>query len=199
MAKKNSGKKRDKQQQKTAELAGAKDGAEAGGDGGVQAALDEALQRIEQLEQELAGAKDRHLRAVAELDNFKRRTCKEKIELSGYVRAEVFGDIIGLVDSFERFFKHVDGGGGGETLDESFLQGVELIHKSLQKVLKKYGVEPINETGVPVDYNLHQGLMTQPVDDEQQDQSVVEILEVGYKIGDKLIRPAKVKVGEFGG
>ncbi len=198
MAKKNSGKKRDRQQQKTAEMAGAKGGAEAGTDGELQAALDEARRKIEQLEQELAEAKDRHLRAVAELDNFKRRTSKEKIELSGHVKAGVFSDIIGLVDNFERFFQHVEDGGGGD-LDENFIQGVELIHKSLQKVLEKHGVEPINETGVPVDYNLHQGLMTQPVDDRKQDQSVVEILEVGYKIGDKLIRPAKVKVGEFGG
>lgn len=197
MAKKDSEKKRDKQRKETAEMAGAKDGAEAGTDGEVRAAPDKARRKIEQLEQELAEAKDKHLRAVAELDNFKRRTSKEKVEISGHVKAGVFSDIIGLVDNFERFFQHVEDGGGD--LDESFVQGVELIHKSLRKMLEKHGVEPINETGVPVDYNLHHGLMTQPVDDEKQDQTVVEILEVGYKIGDKLIRSAKVKVGEFGG
>ena len=195
--KKDSGKKRNKQRQNEAEIAGAKDGAKAGTDAEVQVALDEARRKIEQLEQELAEAQDRRLRAVAELDNFKRRTSKEKIELSGHVKAGVFSDIIGLVDNFERFFQHVEEGCGD--LDESFVQGVELIHKGMQKVLEKHGVEQINETGVPVEYNLHQGLMIQPVDNEKQDQTVVEILEVGYKIGDKLIRPAKVKVGEFGG
>ncbi|MBW7996051.1 MAG: nucleotide exchange factor GrpE [Candidatus Glassbacteria bacterium] len=159
--------------------------------------LDEALAKIGELEQELADATDKHLRAVAELDNFKRRTAKEKSELAGYVKAGVFRDILGLVDAFERFFQHVEN--SQSELDGGFVQGVELMHKTLQKVLAQHGVEAVNETGVPVDYNLHEAVMTEPVDDEKQDQAVVEILEVGYKIGDKLIRPAKVKVGVFDG
>ena len=198
MARKDSGKKRDKHRKETAaEMAGVRDEAAAGAAGEEEAARDEQQHRIECLEQELAEARDKRLRAVAELDNFKRRTSKEKIELASHVKAGVFSDIIGLVDDFERFFQHVEEG-GGEKLDDSFVQGVELIRKRLLKVLEKHGVEPINKTGVPVDYNLHQGLMTEPVDDERQDQTVVEILEVGYRIGDKLIRPAKVRVGVFG-
>ena len=167
------------------------------GAGGGDRQLQEALAMIEELEKELADARDKHLRAVAELDNFKRRTEKEKTELSGFVKAGVFRDILGMVDDFERFFHHVEN--SQEELDKGFVQGVELIHKSLQKTLDKHGVKPVNETGIPVDYNLHEAVMTQPVEDEDQDHTVVEVLEVGYSIGDTLIRPAKVKVGIYGG
>ncbi len=197
MARKESKKKRDKQRKEAAEIAGINTEAESAAGDEVQEAQDDTRQKIEQLEQELAEAKQKHLYAVAELDNFKRRTGKEKIELSGHVKAGVFSDIIGLVDNFERFFEHVES--DRDKLDKSFVEGVELIHKILWKMLEKHGVEPINETGVPVDYNLHHGMMNQPVEDEKQDQTVIEILEVGYKIGDRLIRAAKVKVGVFGG
>jgi len=198
MAKKDSKKKQNKKQKEAAEMAEVKNGAEDATTGDeVETAEDEVQQQVEQLEQQLVEAKDRHLRAVAELDNFKRRTSKEKIELSGHVKAGVFRDIIGAVDDFERFFQHVEN--DRDKLDESFVQGVELIHKGLQKALDKHGVKPIDETGVPVDYNLHEGVMTQPVDDEKQDQTVIEILEVGYRIDEREIRPAKVKIGVFGG
>ena len=135
------------------------------------AELQEALGRVEQLEKELAEARDKHLRAAAELENFKRRTEKEKTELSGYVKAGVFRDILGLVDDFERFFDHVEN--SQAELDKGFVEGVELIHKSLQKMLERHGVQPVNETGVPVDYNLHEAVMTQPVEDEGQDNTVL--------------------------
>jgi molecular chaperone GrpE len=198
MAKKDSKKKQDKQQDEVAEISGADTAEEsAATDDEAEVAGDEVQQRIEQLEQQLAEAKDMRLRAVAELDNFKRRTVKEKCELSGHVKVGVFRDIIGAVDDFERFFQHMEN--DRDKLDESFVQGVELIHKSLRKALDKHGVKPINETGVPVDYSLHEGVMTQPVDDEKQDQTVIEILEVGYRIDEREIRPAKVKIGVFGG
>lgn len=149
--------------------------------------------RIEELEEELADARDKHLRSAAELENFRRRTEKEKLELSGYVKAEVFRDLLGVVDDFERFFQHVES--ASMDLDDDFVQGVELIHKSLQKVLDRHDVERIDQTGVPVDYELHEAVMTEPVEDEEQDQTVLQVLEVGYRIGEKLVRPAKVKVG----
>jgi molecular chaperone GrpE len=168
----------------------------AGQENQTNTELREALEKAAQLEKELAGTKDRHLRAVAELENYKRRTEKEKAELSAYVKAGVFRDILSLVDDFERFFQHVEN--SQAELDKGFVQGVELIHKSLQKMLERHGIEPVGETGVPVDYNIHEAVMTAPVEDEKQDNTVLDVLEVGYRIGEMLIRPAKVRVGIHG-
>jgi molecular chaperone GrpE len=171
--------------------------ADASDDDNQDGRQEEALSSIDKLEEELAEARDKHLRAVAELDNFKRRTAREKAELSAHVKVSVFSDILGVVDDFDRFFQHVEN--AQSELDDGFVQGVELIHKSLQKALDKHGVEPVAETGVLVDYNLHEAVMTAPVEDREQDHTVLEILEVGYRIGETLIRPAKVKVAIFGG
>ena len=147
------------------------------------------------LEDKLAKAEDSYLRARAELENFKRRSEKEKSELSGFVKVNLLRDIIPLLDDFKRFFEHVENGESG--LDESFVKGVEMIRNSLVKALEKHGVEAVEKTGIPVDYNFHEAVLTEPVKDKKKDHTVVQVLEVGYRIGDKLIRPAKVKVGIY--
>ena len=156
---------------------------------------EQAAEVEQSLEDKLAETEDRYLRALAELENFKRRSEKEKSEFSSYVKITILRDIIPLLDDFKRFFEHVEN--GESDLDESFVQGVEMIRNSLVKVLEKYGVESVEKAGVPVDYNLHEAVLTEPVKEKEKDHIVVQVLEVGYRIGDKLIRPAKVKVGIY--
>lgn len=138
---------------------------------------------------------DLYLRARAELDNFRKRTAREKAALAEHVKASVFRDIIPLLDDFQRFFEHARQEEQNEGLDHSFVQGVEMIRNSLVKALDSHGVQAVDEEGVPVDYNLHEAVLTEPVEDPERDQTVLQVLEVGYRIGDTLIRPAKVKVG----
>ena len=147
------------------------------------------------LEDKLAKAEDRYLRALAELENFKRRSEKEKSELSSFVKISLLRDIIPLLDDFKRFFEHLEN--GESSLDEGFVQGVEMIRNSLVKILKKHGVEAVEKIGIPVDYNFHEAVLTEPVKDKKKDHTVVQVLEAGYRIGDKLIRPAKLKVGIY--
>ena len=167
-------------------------------DTGLKETAVEAEQPAEKklsLKDKLAETEDRYLRALAELENFKRRSEREKGELSSFVRITLLRDIIPLLDDFKRFFEHVEN--GENSLDESFVQGVEMIRNSLVKILKKHGVEAVEKTGVPVDYNLHEAVLTEVVKDKEKDHTVLQVLEVGYRIGDKLIRPAKVKVGIY--
>jgi len=171
---------------------------EAESDTGLKDTALEAEQAAEKelsLEDKLAQTEDRYLRALAELENFKRRSVKEKSELSSFVKITLLRDIIPLLDDFKRFFEHVEN--GDNTLDESFVKGVEMIRNSLLKVLEKHGVEAVEKVGVPVDYNLHEAVLTEPVKEREKDHTVLQVLEVGYRIGDKLIRPAKVKVGIY--
>ncbi|OGF98134.1 MAG: nucleotide exchange factor GrpE [Candidatus Glassbacteria bacterium GWA2_58_10] len=165
--------------------------------GTVEAAVPAAETAVQEPspEDKLAEVQDKYLRAVAELDNFKKRAEREKNELSSYIKVSLFRDLLPVLDDFGRFFEHVEN--GEAVLDQGFVQGIELIHKSLLKLFEKHGVEAIEKAGVPVDYNIHEAVLTQPVENKDQDHTVVQILEVGYRIGDKLIRPAKGKVGLF--
>ncbi|HUU26365.1 MAG TPA: nucleotide exchange factor GrpE [archaeon] len=150
---------------------------------------------LEALSAELAALDDKYKRLLAEYDNFKRRSAKEKLELAGLVKSLVFRDIIPVLDDFKRFFEHA--GKNENSMDQSFIQGVELIYKAMLKALEKHGVETIDQVGVPVDYDLHEAVLTQPVEDRKEDQTVKQVLEVGYRIGDLIIRHAKVIVGVF--
>ncbi|HLA39509.1 MAG TPA: nucleotide exchange factor GrpE [Candidatus Glassbacteria bacterium] len=148
-------------------------------------------------EKKLAELQDKYLRALAELDNFKKRAEKEKAELAAFIKTGLLRDILSVVDDFDRFFHHAEA--TRAELDASFVEGVELIHKSLVRVLEKHNVGTVDQAGVPVDYNIHEAVMTEAVQEKEKDQTVAQVLEVGYKIGDRLIRPAKVKVAVFSG
>ncbi|MCE5271051.1 nucleotide exchange factor GrpE [bacterium] len=140
---------------------------------------------------------DQLLRLKAEFANFRKRTERERTELSTHVKATVLREILPTLDDFERFFRHVEE--RSESLDRDFVQGIEMIHKSLAGVLQRQGVEPIQETGVPFDPHQHEAMLTAPVESREQDHTVVQVLEAGYRMGSTVIRPARVQVGMFGG
>ena len=147
------------------------------------------------LSEKLAALEDQLLRLRAEYANYKRRSEKERAEIAALVKANLFRGIIPVIDDFERFFQHV--ADSRNSLDEDFVKGIEMIHNSLVGYLKKQGVEVIDTTGVPFDPQFHEAMLTEPVEKQSDDHAVLQVLEVGYRLCELVIRPAKVKVGIY--
>ena len=156
----------------------------------------EQIAEAEGLSGELAELENRLLRLRAEYANYKRRSEKEKSEITTLVKANIYRDIIPVIDDFERFFQHVSS--SRESLDKDFVKGIEMIHNSLVGSLNRQGVEAIDNTGVPFDPHYHEAMLTEPVKKQSDDHTVRQVLEVGYRLGELVIRPAKVKVGIYG-
>ena len=137
-------------------------------------------------EQELAGANDRYLRLMAEYDNFRKRSQKEKESLYGDIKAAAVKEFLPVYDNLERAL-------AAETADEAYRKGVEMIMAQFNKTLEKLGVTEIKSLGEKFDPNLHNAVMH--VDDEEKGENeIVEIFQKGFMLGDKVIRFAMVKV-----
>ena len=137
-------------------------------------------------EQELAGANDRYLRLMAEYDNFRKRSQKEKESLYGDIKAAAVKEFLPVYDNLERAL-------AAETVDEAYRKGVEMIMAQFNKTLEKLGVTEIKSLGEKFDPNLHNAVMH--VDDEEKGENeIVEVFQKGFMLGDKVIRFAMVKV-----
>lgn len=154
---------------------------------------DEKDLKIEQLENELASAKDGILRKAAELENVRKRVQRERVQLFEEAKAGALEDFMPIADDLIRTLKAAE----ESKIEDSFLEGVNLVADKFQKVLEKHGVQRIDETGVPFDVNLHDAMMKQPAPDDKTGSDVVlDVIESGYKIGNRTIRHAKVIVSE---
>lgn len=154
---------------------------------------DEKDVKIEELEAELSSAKDSLLRKAAELDNVRKRVQRERVQLFEEAKAGALEDFMPIADDLLRTLKAAE----ESEIEDSFLEGVTLVADKFKSVLEKHGVERIDETGVPFDVNLHDAMMKQPAPDEETGSDVVlQVLESGYKIGNRTIRHAKVIVSE---
>ncbi|MTI89093.1 MAG: nucleotide exchange factor GrpE [Balneolaceae bacterium] len=149
--------------------------------------------RIAELEQELASSKDSLLRKAAELENVRKRVRRERIQLFEEAKAGALEDFMPIYDDLVRSLQAAE----ESKVEDSFLEGVKMVSKKFQNVLEKHGVERIDEAGVPFDVNLHDAMMKQPAsDDETESDMVLQVLESGYRIGNRTIRHAKVIVSE---
>jgi len=135
---------------------------------------------------------DRLLRKQAEMDNFRKRTQKEKEELRHYAAEELIRALLPTLDAFDRALQHRD-----NNVPATFYQGLELIDRDLREVLGRYGVTPIDTTGQIFDPNLHQAVETVE-DPQRRDHEIVSEMQRGYKLKSKLLRPAIVKVAVGG-
>jgi molecular chaperone GrpE len=154
---------------------------------------DEKDLKIEELENELASTKDGLLRKAAELENVRKRVQRERVQLFEEAKAGALEDFMPIADDLNRTLKASE----ESRIEDSFLEGVELVADKFKNVLEKHGVERIDETGVPFDVNLHDAMMKQKApDDETGSDVVLQVLESGYKIGNRTIRHAKVIVSE---
>jgi molecular chaperone GrpE len=139
---------------------------------------------------QLAELMDRHLRLAAEYDNFRRRTSKERTELWGKAQADLLSHIVDALDDLTRFAR-VD---AAKTDPKTLHEGVNLVERKFWKELEAVGVRRVDEAGVPFDPTVHDAVTTAPAADPSQDHTVGAVLQAGYKLGDLLIRPARVQV-----
>lgn len=144
----------------------------------------------EGLRQENSELKNRYLRTLADFDNLRKRTEREKADFARYATSGVLKDVIPVLDNFDRALEHSDA-------DDEFHKGVELIYKQLYDVLTKHGLRPIDEVGVHFDPNIHEAVVREE-DPSVPSHTVTAILQKGYFLHDRLLRPALVKVAVGG-
>jgi molecular chaperone GrpE len=133
---------------------------------------------------------DRLLRKTAEFDNYRKRTERERIQLSEAAAADLIEELLPLVDDLERALK-VEAGADSDAIR----RGVELIHKQLLETLRKRGVKAIDSLGADFDPHFHQAVAHEPAEGHREGE-VTEEFRRGYMLGDRLVRPAMVKVAK---
>jgi molecular chaperone GrpE len=143
---------------------------------------------IKNLKKENEDLLDKYLRAVAEMDNLRKRLDREKQEFYQYALSEFLREILSVLDNFERAFKSKDQPDG-----KSFQEGIELIYKQFIDLIRKRGVTPIEAVQKKFDPNHHQAVLTEE-SDQVEEPIVGEELQKGYLLGDRLLRPSLVKV-----
>jgi molecular chaperone GrpE len=141
------------------------------------------------LRREKDSLQDRLLRTAAEFENYKKRVERERRELADYMKADVLRDLLPIVDNFERALQAPSPEG------EPLRKGVELIHKQMLDFLRKRGVTPLEALGADFDPNFHQAVIHETSPSHREGE-VIEELQRGYMLGDKLLRPAMVKVAK---
>ena len=141
---------------------------------------------LEEVRRERDALQDRLLRSAAEFDNYRKRMDRERRDLAEYTAGEAIKDLLPIIDNLERALQ-------ASALDDPLRKGVELIHKQMLEILRRRGVTPIEALGADFDPNVHEAV-TQEESAQHRDGEVMEELQRGYKVGDRLLRPAMVKV-----
>jgi molecular chaperone GrpE len=145
------------------------------------------------LRQERDDYYDRLLRKTAEFDNYRKRVERERREQADQAVVDLLLDLLTVVDDFERALSVEESGDEGGAA--AYRRGVELIHAKLQEVLRKRGVQPIETAGADFDPNLHQAVAHEASEGRREGEVIGE-LRRGYMMGDRLLRPAMVKVAK---
>ena len=144
----------------------------------------------EALRQENQELRNRYLRTLADFDNLRKRTEREKTDFFRYATAAVLKDLLPILDNFDRGMEH-------SQADDDFHKGMELIYKQLYDVLSKHGLKPIDQQGVHFDPNIHEAVVREE-DSSVPNYTVTAVLQKGYFLYDRLLRPALVKVAVGG-
>ncbi|MEO6323864.1 MAG: nucleotide exchange factor GrpE [Thermoanaerobaculia bacterium] len=148
----------------------------------------EVRERAERAEEEAGRLREALLRKTADFENLKRRTEREKTDFFKFAMAETFRDLLPVVDNFERAIAHSDNAAG-----EDFRAGIEMIERQFAEALKKFGLQEIAAQGQPFDPNVHEAVVREETS-KAAPGTVLEVLQKGYVLNDRLLRPALVKV-----
>lgn len=143
---------------------------------------------IEKLKEENTKLKESYLREAADKDNLRKRTEKEKNEYFQYALTEVFREMISILDNFDRALEKKEEGD-----HKHFREGIELIYKQLKSLLKNHGIKPIEIEGNIFDPRYHEALLSEETD-EVEEPTISEVIQKGYMIHQRLLRPTLVKV-----
>lgn len=150
------------------------------------------LSKEEKLELEVKEQKEKYLRLFAEFENFRKRTAKERIELFKTASQDVMQSILPVMDDFDRASKEIN-----KSEDKPLVEGVNLIHNKLKEALKSKGLEEMNvHAGDSFDADLHEAVTQIPAPDKKMKGKIIDVLEKGYTLGDKIIRFPKVVTGK---
>lgn len=156
---------------------------------------DPVTDRISELEHELTMTRDKHLRLVAEFDNFRKRMIKEKIEAESRGQGELVRHLMDPLDDIARF-AHLD---PAVTDSKTIVEGVAMVERKLEKSMKSAGLEPVNPTDEAFDPASHEAVATEPTDSRDLDGTIARVYQVGYTFKGQLLRPARVVVRQYQG
>lgn len=149
-------------------------------------------EELNEAKQEVVEIKDKYLRLLAEFENFKKRSFKEKLENIKSAAQDTVSAILPVLDDFDRAKKTAD----DESSSEQFSEGVTLVYQKLHNKLEQIGLEAMESTGEIFDAELHEAITEIPAPTEEMKGKVVDTIEKGYLLKDKIIRHAKVIVGK---
>lgn len=153
----------------------------------------EDVDEVTELRQQVGELKDKYMRLFAEFENYKKRTIREKIDWMKTASQDTLTALLPVLDDFDRAKKFAEGEDGkGEGLGE----GINLVYQKLYNTLKNKGLEPMESTGEAFDSELFEAITEIPAPTEDLKGKVVDTVEKGYKLNDKIIRHAKVVVGK---
>ena len=152
----------------------------------------EATTELEEKKQELGELKDKYLRLQAEFDNFRKRSMKEKLEFMVTAAQDTMTVLLPVLDDFDRAKKNAE----DENSTEPFSEGVMLVYDKLHKNLAQKGLKAMESTGEEFDPELHEAITEIPAPNEEMKGKVMDTVEKGYFLKDKIIRHAKVVVGK---
>jgi molecular chaperone GrpE len=158
----------------------------------VENVTDKTKAEAKNFEEKLAEMQDKYLRLSAEFDNYRKRTLREKMDLTKYAGESILSKIIPFMDDFERARRHME-----DSADcESIKSGLDLIYEKFAGFLQSNGVKEIKSLNMPFNVDLHEAVAKVPVQDEEKKGKIVDVVSKGYYLQDKVLRFAKVIVGE---
>jgi molecular chaperone GrpE len=159
---------------------------------GANGVSDKVVPEVMADEERLAEMQDKYIRLSAEFDNYRRRTLREKMELSKYAGENLLLGIIPLMDDFERALKHIDSSSDYGALKD----GIDIIYGKFSDFLKQNGVKEIDALNSNFNVDIHEAVAKVPVEEADKKGKVVDVVLKGYYLQDKVLRFAKVVVGE---
>jgi len=148
--------------------------------------------KVTELQSSVNELKDKHLRLLAEFDNYKKRTTRERLDLMSSASKEVIMALLPVLDDFDRAKKMAD----NPEMGEQFSEGVSLVYNRLNSTLQALGLKVMDSTGQPFDPEWHDAITDIPAPTEDLKGKVIDTIEKGYLLNDKIIRHAKVVVGK---
>lgn len=153
---------------------------------------EESTNEVEDLQADVAELKDKNLRLRAEFDNFRRRTMQEMLEKRALAAQDTLAALLPVLDDFNRAKKIAD----DDASTEQFSEGVTLVYNKLQSTLEKKGLKAMDSTGETFDPEFHEAITEIPAPTEEMKGKIIDTVETGYFLNDKIIRYAKVVVGK---
>ena len=153
---------------------------------------DNEAAKVKELEVKLAEMQDKYIRLSAEFDNYRKRTLREKMDLSKFATDELLLKLLPVMDDFDRAINHLETSADSTALKN----GIDLIYSKFAEFLKQNGVREVETTDLQFNVDLHDAVAKVPVPEEDKKGKIIDVVQKGYYLHDKVIRHSKVVIGE---